>query len=320
MSPIRGRFLLFPICLRDASMSRVGKFGTVDFFDVNSVGSDSHLQFMNWAVDQNGAYDFAADTRGYTWGGILEYQQRQWGFRFAEALMPSVANGMQEVWNLRQARGENYEFELHHGFLPKQPGTIRLLSYTNHANMGIYRVAINRYLDGLDPKPEITYHPLQTTRKYGFGVNVEQGLTRDLIGVSGALAGTTARQSRGRSRKSTRPFAGGIAMNGRRWRRSGDRAGVAFASDAISGDHRRYLGAWRHGLHHWRRGAQLRPGEDSGELINSAPVEGFLCVSGSTVRYEPGLQPGPRAGCDTDAAISCGVIARNVRFEIRQCR
>ena len=36
---------------------RVGKFGMVDFFDVNSVGSDSHMQFMNWAIDQNGAYD-----------------------------------------------------------------------------------------------------------------------------------------------------------------------------------------------------------------------------------------------------------------------
>ena len=69
-----------------------------------------HLQFMNWAIDQNGAYDFAADTRGYTWGAIVEYQDRKWGFRFAEALMPSVANGINLVWNLRRARAENYEF------------------------------------------------------------------------------------------------------------------------------------------------------------------------------------------------------------------
>ena len=34
---------------------RLGKFGMADFFDVNSVGSDSHLQFMNWTIDQNGA-------------------------------------------------------------------------------------------------------------------------------------------------------------------------------------------------------------------------------------------------------------------------
>jgi len=43
---------------------RVGKFGTVDWFDINGVGNDSHLQFLNWTVDNNGAYDYAADTRG----------------------------------------------------------------------------------------------------------------------------------------------------------------------------------------------------------------------------------------------------------------
>ena len=46
---------------------------TVDFFDLNPVGSDSHLQFMNWTVDNNGAYDYAADTRGYTLGAVVEY-------------------------------------------------------------------------------------------------------------------------------------------------------------------------------------------------------------------------------------------------------
>ena len=55
---------------------RAGKFSTVDFFDLNSVGSDSHLQFMNWSTAQNGAYDYAADTRGYTWGVVGEYQDQ----------------------------------------------------------------------------------------------------------------------------------------------------------------------------------------------------------------------------------------------------
>src|ERR1700687_4324947 len=55
---------------------RAGKFGMADFFDVNSVGSDSHLQFSNWTVDNNGAFDYAADTRGYTFGLIIEYQDR----------------------------------------------------------------------------------------------------------------------------------------------------------------------------------------------------------------------------------------------------
>ena len=90
---------------------RMGRFSMADFFDQNSVGSDSHLQFMNWTVDNNGAYDYAADTRGYTWGTILEYQDRKWGARFGEALMPTVANGINFDWNLRRARAENFELE-----------------------------------------------------------------------------------------------------------------------------------------------------------------------------------------------------------------
>ncbi|MGA2437847.1 MAG: porin, partial [Acidobacteriaceae bacterium] len=36
---------------------RLGKLDLVDFFDLNTWGSDSHLQFLNWTVDNNGAYD-----------------------------------------------------------------------------------------------------------------------------------------------------------------------------------------------------------------------------------------------------------------------
>jgi len=219
---------------------RAGKFGMVDFFDMNAVGSDSHLQFMNWAVAQNGAYDFAADTRGYTWGAILEYQQRQWGARFSEALMPTVANGMNEVWNLRRARAANYEFELHRGILPKQGGMIRLLAFTNDANMGIYRVAINRYLAGLDAVPAITDHPLQVTRKYGFGINLEQALTRDLTAFS-RFGWNNGKTESYVYTEIDQTFAGGLGLSGRRWHRRHDRAGLAFASSAISGDHRRYL-------------------------------------------------------------------------------
>src|SRR5262249_54003580 len=43
---------------------RFGKLSVADFFDTNSVGSDSHLQFLNWTTDNNGSYDYSADTRG----------------------------------------------------------------------------------------------------------------------------------------------------------------------------------------------------------------------------------------------------------------
>ena len=104
-------------------------------------------QFMNWTVDNNGAYDYAADTRGYTVGLMAEYHDRNWAFRFGESLMPKVANGPDLEWNLRRARAENFELEFHprvianrgttvspavvresrqHGRLPRRPSTIIL--------------------------------------------------------------------------------------------------------------------------------------------------------------------------------------------------
>ena len=58
---------------------RVGKMSLPDIFDVNSVGTDSHLQFTNWTIDNNGAWDYAADTRGYTVGFTADYEDRNWG-------------------------------------------------------------------------------------------------------------------------------------------------------------------------------------------------------------------------------------------------
>ena len=58
---------------------RFGKFSMPDFFDVNSAGSDTHFQFSNWTTDNNGAYDYAADTRGYTVGVTADYEDRNWG-------------------------------------------------------------------------------------------------------------------------------------------------------------------------------------------------------------------------------------------------
>src|SRR5579864_3931408 len=155
---------------------RFGKFSLVDFFDVNTYGSDSNFQFMNWALDNNGAYDYAADTRGFTYAAMVEYDDRHWAARFAEALVPKVANGIHLDADLGRARAENVEVEWRHAFVPKREAVVRFLGYANHANMGIYKVAIADFLSGKTPcaagtvcRPDITAHPLQTTTKYGFG-------------------------------------------------------------------------------------------------------------------------------------------------------
>src|SRR5580700_10915851 len=184
---------------------RFGKFSMVDLFDQNLVGSDTHLQFTNWAIDNNGAYDYAADTRGYTVGVTADYEDRNWGFRFGEGLMPKVANGIDLVWRPWQVHAENFEYELRHGVIPKKAGVVRLLGYTNYANMGIYRQAVANFEAGLTTTPDIADHPWHITRKYGFGVNLG-------LGAAGAW-----------------------------WHRKQDRAGIAFVTNAIKKDHQIYL-------------------------------------------------------------------------------
>jgi hypothetical protein len=237
----RNQLSLFEELPRRRLEVRVGKFSMPDFFDINSVGSDTHLQFTNWTVDNNGAWDYAADTRGYTVGATVDYEDRNWGLRFGEALMPKVANGIDLVWKPWQAHAENFEYELRHGMIPGKAGVVRLLVFTNSANMGVYRDQTLK-AEEAGTTPDITDHPWRITRKYGFGINVEQNLTHYLTafarfgwnnGKTESFAYTEVEQT----------FAEGFGASGAWWHRKQDRAGIAFVSNAIKKDHQEYLAA-----------------------------------------------------------------------------
>ena len=218
---------------------RFGKFSLADFFDLNTVGTDSHFQFLNWTIDNNGAWDYAADTRGYTVGAIVAYESPTWGFHFAEALMPTVANGIDLQWNLRRARAENFEFILHRGLVSRN-GVIRLLAYNNSANMGIYRIANQNFLAGLTPTPEITAHPLQVTGKYGFALNIEQQLN-SWVSAYGRFGWNNGRTESYAYTEVDQSVQLGLGFYGNGWKRKFDRAGIAFVSNAIKRDHQQYL-------------------------------------------------------------------------------
>ncbi len=219
---------------------RFGKFSMPDFFDSNSVGSDTHFQFLNWTTDNNGAWDYAADTRGYTVGLTADYEDRNWGFRFAEVLMPKVANGIDLVWKPWQVHAENFEYELRHGLIPKKAGVVRLLAYTNYANMGIYRQAIAQFEEGLVATPDITNHPWHITRKYGFGVNVEQNLAPNFTAFA-RFGWDNGKTESFAYTEVDSTFATGVGANGALWHRRQDRAGVAIVTNGICKDHQEYL-------------------------------------------------------------------------------
>lgn len=218
----------------------VGKFSIPDFFDTNSPGSDSHLQFLNWTVDNSGAYDYAANTRGYTDGAMVEYDDGRWSARFAEALMPKVANGIQLDADLSRARSENFETDYRGGFLHHRDGVIRLVAYLNHANMGSYREAIDEFLAGKTSQPDVIVTRRQGRHKYGFDLNFEQNLT-DKSRVFGRWGWNDGRNESFAYTEVDRALDLGGDYSGETWRRKNDRAGAAFSLNAISGDHARYL-------------------------------------------------------------------------------
>jgi high affinity Mn2+ porin len=218
----------------------IGKMGMVDFFDNNAVGSDSHLQFTNWAIDNNGAYDYAANTRGYTVAAILSYSGPTWEARFGEALMPTVANGIDLDANLRRARSENLELEWKPEWFQGLQTHIRPLAYLNHANMGDYGEAIAGYLQGADKVPDITLHRHQGTLKQGFGLNVEQELPANFRAFLRAGWNEGHHESFAYTEiNSTLAF--GADLSGDAWGRKLDRVGTAFETGGISNKHREYL-------------------------------------------------------------------------------
>ena len=222
-----------------------GKMSLPDYFDLNSVGSDSHLQFLNWTIDNNGAWDYAADTRGYTFAGVLEYHDKNWSARYGIAAMPVTANGIDLDWAISRANGQNMEFELRKSLLGRlvsadRKGAIRVLSFVNHANMGLYRDAVKAYLSGQDPTPDIVAHRKFSSVKYGFTLNTEQEVTQNLRaftrfgwneGQHESFAYTEVDQT----------ISFGADYSGRAWSRPFDKIGVAFVTNAIKKDHQNYL-------------------------------------------------------------------------------
>ncbi|HEY0192224.1 MAG TPA: carbohydrate porin [Kofleriaceae bacterium] len=218
---------------------RAGKLSTADVFDVNAIGSDSHLQFLNWAVDNNAAYDYAADTRGYSLGATVEYAEPRFAVRFGELLMPSTANGIDYDYDLGNARGENLEVEVHES-LAGRAGTVRLLGFENHADMGNYAEANAVARIGQADVPDITSTRRKGRTKYGVGLNAEHELTDDLRafvrlgwadGKNEAFAYTEADNT----------LALGGDLRGTAWGRAADKLGAALVSSGLSQDHREYL-------------------------------------------------------------------------------
>jgi len=223
-----------------------GKMGVSDIFDVNRYANTTRTQFMNWGLINCAAYDYAADTRGYSQGGAAEYITPGYAVRLGVFQMPKIANFISLSSDYKNNFGSQLEVELHPRFLATKagPGIVRLLGYYNRAHMGDYRasVALARQAG---TTPDITATETVGNKKYGYVVNFEQPLADDgntgLFGRAGYNDGKTEDFA---YTECDRTGSVGFQLSGARlFHRPGDVFALAVEQNDLSAAHRDYLAA-----------------------------------------------------------------------------
>ncbi len=214
----------------------VGKFSTTDLMDNNSYSHDPRTQFLPWSIMFNGAWDYPANVRGYTYGIGIDFNTKYWALRYGIFAEPSFANGAPLDPKFIKANGQALEWEGRYT-LNEHPGRLRLMAYLNRAHMGDYREA----LDQMPVDPEVTLTRAYRY-KYGFGLNWEQELTKDL-GLFARLGWDDGHTESWAFTAIDRLGEVGLLLKGRCWCRPNDQVGLAFDANGIARDHRDYLAA-----------------------------------------------------------------------------
>ena len=215
-----------------------GNLAVTDLIDVNRYAGSTRLQFENWGLFKNTAWDYPADTRGYSDGVAIAWIEPHWALRAASFLMPTFANGNVLDWDIGRARGDQVELSL----MPGSAGTVvRLLGFLNHARMGSYADAI-RVAQQTGQPPNIVADDAPGRTKYGFGLNVEQPLADG--GETGLFARLGWSDGRNESFAFTevdRHASAGIQLSGAHWSRRRDVLGIGLLIHGLSDLHREYL-------------------------------------------------------------------------------
>jgi high affinity Mn2+ porin len=222
----------------------VGKFSAKDIFDNNAYANDSRTQFMNWALMANEAWDYPADSLGYMTGLAAELYQPKWALRYGFFQMPRTSNGMAQDAHYLEAWGMVAEFERRYS-IQNHPGAVRVLAFLNRANMGNYAKATAAATISGTPAD------IEATRayryKYGFGLNVEQELIKNL-GAFMRLGWSDGQNEAWTFADVDRTIAGGLSLKGGYWSRANDTVGLAGVLNAIASEHQDFFAAGGTGI------------------------------------------------------------------------
>lgn len=216
-----------------------GKFSLADFFDTNDYANSDHQQFLNWTADNDGAWDYAANTRGYTYGAYGEFDDGPWTLRLAEALMTWQPNQEFLSLDLGTYHAENAEADW--AYAPKSNGKLRILFFDDHARMGSFADALAAWRAGRTPRPAVSAVRVPAS-EYGFALNGQQAVGPDL-GLFARAGWNNGVEESYSYTEVNNTLEAGAQMAGALWRRRADHAGFAFITNGISSAHQAYLAA-----------------------------------------------------------------------------
>lgn len=267
---------------RDQLAITIGRLSVLDVFDANRWAHDPTERFFNSALFASGAFDYPADTRGYTWGVLANLAIDWWSARAGVALQPKYANSMEMDWRVGTSHGLMAEYEAR--YRPgNQPGAISVLLFYSAARMGSYQQVAD------DPGPygnSIAATRADGRTKYGFAVSMEQQLSK-YVGAFLRLSMNDGRNEQWAFMEIDRSFALGAVVNGELWGRSGDELGAAMIVNGLSPQHRRYLAGGGYGS--FIGDGALRYGwEILGDVFYRLRLSNFLSVSAI---YQPIVNP-----------------------------
>jgi high affinity Mn2+ porin len=262
----------------------VGKLCLGDLFDNNEYSNTPRMQFMNWSLMNNGAWDYAANTRGYTLSFVTELQLGKMNYKVGAAALPKVANGPDLNTDFSEAISLNAEIsrviKIH-----KRNGNIRLLGYYNRTTLGSYAVAT--YM----PKPDIDATQAPGRTKLGFGLNMDQELS-NTFGLFARIGWNDGKNETWCFTEIDQTASVGLSANGAKWKRPNDNCGVAIVVNGISKDHRDYLASGGSGFMLGDGKLNYAP-EAVGEIYyNFKPIKSGIWLSGD---YQYCMNPGYNA-------------------------
>ena len=228
----------------------IGKFAISDFFDYNNYSKDPRTQFFNWSIWANGAWDYPADTRGYTYGIVAELIKPRWAIRFSSVAVPRIANYHLLEYKVPNAHSETVEFE-HNIAINKRNGSVRLIFSNTRSKAPSYDEGINALATNDNFLLDVITGDAENTsyggKKFGLGLNIEQELTNE-IGVFSRIGWNDGKYVSWAFTEIDQTFTAGLSVKGHRWNRSEDIFGIALANNGISNGHRNFLSQGGYGF------------------------------------------------------------------------